>query len=241
MKKTIIAAALCLGLATAASASYTLGTTNYTTTTGMFEGASSANVASFTFTLSDELFAGSASVSNALTTANDGSSTFTTQVGLTGMKLVSRYSSNSQEVSVIKITDSSGALVATSTAITLNSNGRNYDVFATDKYWSRESYTITFSALESVLTVGETYTVMAYDSEGSALTLGLYGSKNGTGVGSGMNAAVMTGAASYQPGGMIISTTALVATADTPAIPEPATATLSLLALAGLATRRRRK
>ncbi len=241
MKKTLMTALLGLVMTGAASAAYTLGEVDYTTTTGMSTGSDNGTASYFKFTLSNDLFNGTATASNAITTASDASTSFTEVVGLTSIEVVSRYGNDSAVLpATLKITDVNGNLVATSSSSVKNGNVRHYDVFDSADYWTRFSFTFSFDELSSQLTVGETYTATFYDANGDAMQVGMIASKNGSGTGEGVAAAVMGTTPNYQPAGLVISTTSLVEE-TTPAVPEPTTATLSLLALAGLCARRRRK
>ncbi len=226
MKTTLITAALCLGcIAFAAGEEETI---TYTTTTGIYTGNDGGNYSSFSFTLSDALFSGTASTTNALTTASDGSESYASStLSLTSILIVARNSGGTITADTLVITDSEGNIVATSTGVT-SSSQVNYDVFDSSEYYTRNVYTYTFSDAE--LTVGETYTATFY-TNGSVTSQQLIASYNGNQTGS--TVAASLGDSNYQPGGMVITVSSV-------SVPEPATATLGLLALGALALRRRR-
>ncbi len=228
MKTTLITAALCLGcIAFAAAEEETI---TYTTTTGIYTGNGAGNYSSFSFTLSEALFSGTASTTNALTTASDGSESYASStLSLTSILIVAGNSTGTISADTLVITDSSGNTVATSTGVT-SSRQTNYDVFDSSEYYTRNVYTYTFSDAE--LTVGETYTVTFY-TDGEVTNQRLMTSYNGNGTSEGGAAAASLSTAGYQPGGMVITVSSV-------SVPEPATATLGLLALGALALRRRR-
>ncbi len=254
MKKTLLTAALCLGLIPMASAvDYTLGDIQYTTTSGISDGISNAFDASYvTFTLSDKWFSGTSTTSNVLTTASNGDTQYLSSdatLALTSISFVRRANGASATGTTIKITDAENRVVATSSAVTMGTvNVRNYDIFLGDstdpnnsEYVTAKTASWTFDALDSILTVGETYTIKFYNESGTQVNMGISVSHSGSGNGQPEQTFASAGGnATYQPAGMIISTTSLLATSSD-AVPEPATATLSLLALAGVAARRRRK
>ncbi len=228
MKTTLITAALCLGcIAFAAGEEETI---TYTTTTGIYTGNDGGSYSSFSFTLSDALFSGTASTTNALTTASDGSESYASStLSLTSILIVARYSTGTITADTLVITDSSGNTVATSTGVT-SSSQVNYDVFDSERLYTRNVYTYTFSDAE--LTVGETYTATFY-TNGSVTSQQLIASYNGNGTSEGGAVAASLRNNNYQPGGMVITVSSV-------SVPEPATATLGLLALGALALRRRR-
>ncbi len=228
MKTTLITAALCLGcIAFAAAEEETI---TYTTTTGIYTGNGAGNYSSFSFTLSEALFSGTASTTNAFTTASDGSESYASNtLSLTSILIVAGNSGGTITADTLVITDSSGNTVATSTGVT-SSRQVNYDVFDSDEYYTRNVYTYTFSDAE--LTVGETYTVTFY-IDGEVSSQRLMTSYNGNGTAEGGATAASLSTAGYQPGGMVITVSSV-------SVPEPVTATLGLLALGALALRRRR-
>ncbi len=228
MKTTLITAALFLGcIAFAADEEETV---TYTTTTGIYNGINGGGYTSFSFTLSDALFSGTADTTNALTTASDGSESYASStLSLTSILIVARNSGGTITADTLVITDSSGNIVATSTGVTSSSQA-NYDVFDTTKFYTRNVYTYTFSGAE--LTVGETYTATFY-TDGEVTSQQLIASYNGNGTSDGGAAAASLSNSTYQPGGMVITVSSV-------SVPEPATATLGLLALGALALRRRR-
>ncbi len=229
MKTTLITAALCLGcIAFAAAEDETI---TYTTTTGIYTGNNGGSYSSFSFTLSDALFSGTASTTNALTTASDGSESYASStLSLTSILLVPRYTTGTITADTLVITDSEGNTVATSTGVTSSSRA-NRDVFDSTKFYTRNVYTYTFSGAE--LTVGETYTARFY-TNGEVTNQQLIASYNGNGTSEGGAVAASLGSTrNYQPGGMVITVSSV-------SVPEPATATLGLLALGALALRRRR-
>ncbi len=228
MKKTLITAVLAFGMMGAAfgETTYTLGDVTYTTTNPMHpstnhSGHVFSSVSSFTFTLTASLFNNAATTTQTVASNGDTSyaSTADSKVSLTSITLWEKEHQNYSTIpDSITIKDSNGTTVATSSSFT-----RHNDQLLPCNH---DGGTWTFSGV-NLLTVGSTYTVEFATWNIAVTNLGASGF------------ATTKGDAAWQPASLKIVTTSV--NAVTPAVPEPATATLSLLALAGLATRRRRK
>ncbi len=239
MKKTIITTALVLGLASFSSAAdYTLGDTTYTTTTGITNGQGYfSNRSSFTFTLSNALFNGTQSGINAITTASDSSSSFASNTVALD-KIHFSFYGGAGNLAAVQISQGD-TIVATSTNRSYSATGAATDVFTGETYNNRIQQTWQFDENTVALTLGTTYTItfLNSSSEATGVTLEVSYCDDDT-------QAAFVGTAnnhSYQPAGLVITTLSTVPVSSGGAIPEPTTATLSLLALAGLAARRRRK
>ncbi len=226
MKTTIITAALALGLAASgmAASDYTLGDVVYTTTNPAHANHGSdkmSNQTTFTFTLTAGLFDNEATTTQTVASngAGDYSDTADSKVALTSITLWESGNQNTATIpGTLTITGSDGVSI-TSTGYTRLNDQRPCGSLHDGGTW-----TFDFDAA-NLLTVGTTYTV-TFSSWSVAVT-----NQGASGF------AATGGNTTWQPASMSIETASVAAVA----VPEPATATLSLLALAGLAARRRRK
>ncbi len=211
----------------------------YTVQSGMGSGASSGNYTSFTLNFPDAHFdaANPPAGKNSLTTVEnaDGSpmtdyeiwqsqslfsagSTFSLQ----SLQITGGYTNGTSfaEGLVLKVTDSQG-ITLTSNAV-VKSNATVRDPFDGSTYFvsGKDIGTFTFSTEVSMI-VGQSYSFQFVNASGTSVTTRLTAVQ-------GSNIGALNG--NYAP-----SITAIGY------IPEPGTATLSVLALAGLVLRRRRK
>ena len=243
MKKYLLTGLLSFLCATAAMA------TTYTTENGFCDWDAEGNISSsgvsqgdyygFSFTLNgDSLNANKPSgTTGSLTTPSDGEADFTTgsTVSLTEISIISSNSAGAFNTAVkLMLVDSKGnEFFSSSMSQEDNVVARDpwFDA-ATDPDASRFSScvgTYNFDGVE--LTIGETYEAFYLDAAGNAtsvrMRVGLNGD-DGYGVVDEDGNPVAPG---YSAAGLTIVTES---------VPEPTTATLSLLALAGLMARRRR-
>ena len=208
----------------------------------MKEGADGGSYSSFTITLGNRTFANNtATTTNAITTATG----VQTEIGYTGYQadavdlqsiaLVARNQNQKlTDPLTLVLTDSAGEVVAVSSSSSQESVV-NHDIFDSSAYWTRYLCTFSFeSASDSLLSIGETYTATFYsvysEETRTVSKQSLFASKISAAPDS---SGVQFGTSMYQPGGMVLKAVGVV--------PEPSAATLSLLALAGLVARRRRK
>lgn len=244
MKKHLLAGLLFLFCATEAMA------TTYTTENGYFDWDASGNLSAtgvsqgaydgFSFTLnSDSLDAAKPSgTTGSLTTATGGDANFSagTQVSLTEISVIS-YASGADinQALTLMIVDSKGnEYLSSQSKVDYTTTYDPWFSSATDadgmKY-SANAATYSFDGVS--LTVGESYTAFFLDANGNAVRVGMRVSNNGD---DGFDVLDKNGnvmSPGFSAGGLTIVTESTV--------PEPSTATLSLLALAGLMGRRRRR
>ncbi len=257
MKKILSTAALALALAASAGAAtnYELGSTSYTMTTGLAEGQGGGSYSSFSFTLSNSDFSttsNTATTTNILTQASDGSSSYASEfVALTSISVVLRNSNSTTTATTLVIKEKdSDTTVLTSTSLINTVSQLHTDIFDSSETATRPTLTFTFSTTDlsgsSLLEVGKTYTAYFVDNNNNTVNTPLLTSHNNRYGSSAQGHYHYTGTpptihpaslsdAGFQPAGLQINTKSVTV------VPEPATATLSLLALAGLAARRRRK
>ena len=223
MKKTIIALMALAGVAMAGTVDTTFTTTNAVNTK-----ASKYSAAGFAFTLSGTAFSTTSSpVGTEWATTG-------TMVELTSISLITgSRNDNEPGKHYLVITDTSKNVIGWSTSAN-SAVGESTWTFTAgnDKAVTLNTNTTYYVFAENSYTAGTSWTPDSCD-----LRLGTDGVADYTsGVGT-----TYTGLSFIKSDGTSETRYAPAVTIKTKAIPEPTTATLSLLALAGLAARRRRK
>ncbi len=226
MKKTIIALLALGGVVTADE------TVTYTITTGIKDGDNVGNgYTALTLSLTDVLFN---TANNVLTTASDGSTQFNaTTVDLNSISFLMRNETDTYDDITLTVKNSENDVVAVSSASIVTEKYKQEDVFNSGYYYTQRALQFTFASEDDqALTIGDTYTLTFSAGVNLRLT-----SNKSSGI-------TLNATPAYMPANMVITATSVTVpkvTPSSPAVPEPTTATLSLLALVGLAARRRRK
>ncbi len=235
MKKTLITTALACGLAFAAAAD---DTTTYSTTNSASTTVNNAWFNGFTFTL-DSDFASS----RLTTTATAGELAFAdqNQVSLDSITVNIR---SVQGTSVgLALTNASGMVLTVSDNSVTSTGNQTWTFTNTSISTTEQLYFVYFNAAaDAGVSVGTTLTAGQMVMAGGSKMI-QYGNQTGVDslymLGNNQSKNMSANKQSYAP--MLTIATSSIPTPPAPSIPEPATATLSLLALAGIAVRRRRK
>lgn len=236
MKKTLIAlfALASVAVATDEAVVWTFATN------GTYNGTEGASYAGFNFTLSDEM---SSRVNATVTPLGE---SITSRIALDNVTLTTRGGKDVSGTYSLYVVDSTGKLMAVSgNSVTLDTNEKatemSYDFTTNSSYGMNKELTLdskyyAFLIETEYMTSNWTTKVIGSEIAGTdvnSIQLACYNYGNNT------NQAEWGCAGSDR--GVLFENYGPIASVTVHTVPEPTTATLSLLALAGLAARRRRK